>query len=108
MEYAYSILMFCFAGMLLLYAGLLALTGDVGLIPRNELVKMKDKKAYARQFAKVIALVALAPVLSGLVVMVPWLSALTSVVAAHVAAFLVLVLAFVGCIRVGVWLMRDV
>ena len=108
MEYAYSILMFCFAGMLLLYAGLLALTKDAGLIPRSEAVEMRDKKAYARQFAKVMALVALAPVLSGLVALAPWLSALTGVVGAHVAAFLVLVLAFVGCIRVGVRLMRDV
>ena len=78
------------------------------MIPRNEAVKMKDKKAYARQFAKVIAVVALAPLLSGLVAIFPGLSALTGVLGAHLAAAAVLVLAFIGCIRVGVWLMRDV
>ena len=61
----YSIIMFIFAGMLLIYAALLS-TGDSGLIMREYAAKMKDKKKYARQLAKVIALVAVAPALSGL------------------------------------------
>lgn len=61
----YSIIMFIFAGMLLIYAALLS-TGDSGLIMREYAAKMKDKKQYAKQLGKVIALVAAAPALSGL------------------------------------------
>ena len=61
-----SILMFCFSGALLLYAGLLALTKDYTMIPRNYAVKPKDPKAYAVAFAKMMALVALAPLGSGI------------------------------------------
>ena len=67
MDYALSILMFCFAGMLLLYAGLLALTKDYKLIPRNYAVHMTDKKGYCVGMAKVIALVSLAPLEFGLI-----------------------------------------
>ncbi len=58
--------MFVFAGALLIYAALLS-AGESGLIMREYAVKMKDKKQYAKQLGKVIALVAAAPVLSGLV-----------------------------------------
>ena len=60
-----SILMFAFAGALLLYAGLLALTKDVRLIPRMQAVQPKDPRAYAAAFAKMLALVALAPLTGG-------------------------------------------
>lgn len=66
MEYGFSVLMFCFAGMLLLYAGLLALAKDPKMIPRHESAEIKDPKAYTRQLAKVIALVATAPLHSGI------------------------------------------
>ena len=62
----FSILMFCFAGALLLYAGLLALTKDYGLIPRGYATQPKDKKAYTLAFAKAIAVAALAPLGSGI------------------------------------------
>lgn len=62
----FSILMFCFSGALILYAALLALTKDYRLIPRHYAVKVKDEKAYARKMAKVIALVAVAPLHCGL------------------------------------------
>lgn len=62
----FSILMFCFSGALLLYALLLAFTKDYRLIPRNNAVKVEDKKAYAGKMAKVIALVAVAPLHCGL------------------------------------------
>ena len=65
--YGFAILMFCLAGGLLLYAALLAKEKDPTLIPRNYAAKMKDRRAYARQFARVIALVAAAPALSGLI-----------------------------------------
>ena len=67
MDRAFSVLMFCFAGMLLLYAGLLAATGDCGLIPRLRAAKIRDKKAYARRFAGAVAITAAAPALSGVV-----------------------------------------
>ena len=57
----FSILMLCFAAALLLYAGLLALTKDYKLIPRSYAVKVKDKRAYVLNFAKVIALTAVPP-----------------------------------------------
>ena len=62
----FSILMFCFAGALLLYAGLLALTKDYSLIPRGYATQPKDKRAYALAFAKAIAVTALAPLGSGI------------------------------------------
>lgn len=57
----FSILMFAFSGMLLLYAGLLAVTRDYRLIPRGNAANPKDKRAYAAAFAKMMAVVALAP-----------------------------------------------
>ena len=66
MEYGFPILMFCFAGALLLYAGLIAM-GNTGLILRYQFARVKDRRKYARQFGKILALVALAPLLSGVV-----------------------------------------
>ncbi len=66
MDHAFSYLMFAFSGMLLLFAGLLYLTGDPKLIMRGYAAKMKNPKRYARQFAKVLAIVAVAPILGGL------------------------------------------
>ena len=69
MEHGYSILMAIFAGAILLYAGLMALTGDYKMIPyrSRQSYTPKDPKRYARQLAKVIALVAAAPAVSALV-----------------------------------------
>ena len=68
MEYGYSILMGIFAGAILLYAGLMALTKDYKILPvrARQSVKPKDPKRYTAQLAKVIALVALSPALSAL------------------------------------------
>ena len=63
----FSILMFMFSGGLLLYAAILALSKDVKMIPRDYAAKITDKRRYATQFAKVIALVALAPAYGGIV-----------------------------------------
>ena len=57
----FSILMFIFSAAILLYAALLAMTQDFKLVPRSVSVKPTDPKAYARNFAKVMALVALGP-----------------------------------------------
>ena len=66
MKYAFSIIMFCMGGAILLYSGLLALTKDAGLIPKAHTAKMTDKKRYAAQFAKTMAIVAVSPLLSGI------------------------------------------
>ncbi len=68
MEYGYSILMGIFAGAILLYAGLMALTRDYKLVPfrARQSVKPKDPKRYMAQLAKAVALAALAPALSAL------------------------------------------
>ncbi len=65
MEYGFSILMFSFAALLLLYALILCRTKDPRRIPRNRAVKMTQPLEYAKRFAKAVALVALAPLLSG-------------------------------------------
>ena len=98
MEYAFSILMICFAGALLLYAGLLALGKDPKMIPRHYAAKIKDPKAYTRQIAKVIALVATAPLHGGIVGLF---------LGPGVAAVVVL-LGLVLCIWLGTGLMRKV
>ena len=63
----YAILMLIFAGCLFLYAGVLAKTKDIKLIPRSNAVKIKDKARHAENVAKVTALAALAPLASALV-----------------------------------------
>ena len=63
----FSILMFCFSGALFLYAVLLYTTKDYKLIPRGYASKKDDKKAYARQVAEIVALVAVAPTHCGYV-----------------------------------------
>ncbi len=54
--------MFIFAGAVLLYAGILAVTKDYNMLPYRSRVSVKPKnpKKYAVQLAKAIALVAVA------------------------------------------------
>ena len=61
----FAIIMFVFSGAILLYAGVLALTRDVGMLRRRYAAKMTDPRAYALKVAKVLAIVALSPALSG-------------------------------------------
>lgn len=67
MDHAYSILMFCFAGALLLYGILLFATKDINLVPRSSSAKFSDGKTYARQFGKIIMATSLVPLSSGLI-----------------------------------------
>ncbi len=62
MEQNFSIFMFIFAGAVLLYAGILAVTKDYNMLPYRSRVSVKPKnpKKYAVQLAKAIALVAVA------------------------------------------------
>ena len=85
----FAIIMFVFSGAILLYAGVLALTRDVGMLRRRYAAKMTDPRAYALKVAKVLAIVALSPALSGA-------AALFSAMAA--------VIVFVVSLVVRIWL----
>lgn len=99
MEYGYSILMGIFAGLILNYAGLMALTKDYKMLPFRARVSVqpKDEKRYMKQLAKVVALVALAPALSALAGL--W---------NMIAALIVLVVSAVVFIWLGTKIMRGV
>lgn len=99
MEYAYSILMGIFAGLILIYAGLMALTKDYKMLPFRSTVSVqpKDEKRYMKQLAKVVAMVALAPALSALTGL--W---------NMIAALIVLIVSAVVFIWLGTKIMRGV
>ena len=99
MEYGLSILMFIFSAAILLYAGLMAWTKDYKILPFRARVSVKPKnpKRYMTQFAKVTALVAAAPLLSGLVGLWNLL-----------AALIVLIVGFVAFIWIGTKIMKNV
>ena len=99
MEYGYSILMGIFVGLILIYAGLMALTKDYKMLPFRARVSVqpKDEKRYMKQLAKVVALVALAPALSALTGL--W---------NMIAALIVLVVSAVVFIWLGTKIMRGV
>ena len=69
MDYAFSILMFCFSGGILLYAGIMAATKDINLLwwRHRYAAKMNDPKAYAVMISKILALTAAAPFIGGLI-----------------------------------------
>ena len=91
--------MFIFSGAILFYALLLVLTKDIKLIARHYIIQTKDKKKYAVQFAKLLAVVAFAPAMTGAV------GFFTDSVFLLIA---VLVIGFIICISVGLSLMKDV
>ena len=92
-----SILMFIFSGAILLYALLLAWTKDIGLISRSYAAKIKNKKLYAVQFAKILAITAIAPALTGLA------GTVTENIFVIGAVFVV---SFITCIITGVKLVK--
>ena len=98
MEHGYSILMAIFAGAILIYALLMALTKDYNMLPLRARVSVtpKDPKRYASKLAKVIALVALSPALSAL-------AGLWNMTAAAV----VLIVTMVLFIWLGTRIMKD-
>ena len=67
MEHVFSIMMFIVAGAFLLYAGVLALTRDVQMIPKSEKAKIEDKKGYALRFAGVMASLTIGLLAGGIV-----------------------------------------
>ena len=90
--------MFIFSGVILLYVLLLAWTKDVGLIRRSYAAKMKDKRTYAVQFAKVLALTAIAPALTALA---------GFVTESGLCMGGTFVVSLTICIRLGVKLMKE-
>ncbi|MBQ9031057.1 MAG: hypothetical protein IJ106_06345 [Parasporobacterium sp.] len=92
MEYVFSIMMFCMAGGLLLYAGLLALLRDPLLIPRHYAAKMGNRKVYCLMIAKIVAVVSLPFTASGITGLI-WNSDVTLV-----PAIIVFIIAMVACI----------
>ncbi len=69
MEQGFSIFMFFFAGALLLYAALMAVTKNYEMLPYRARisVKPKDPEKYMVRLAKIVALVALAVALGAAV-----------------------------------------
>lgn len=65
MEYGFSVLMLIFGGAILLYALLIG-RGNPDLIPRMYAVKTTNLSAFTKEFAKVLAIIGLSPVISGL------------------------------------------
>lgn len=99
MEHGYSVLMGIFAGAILLYAGLMALTKDYNMLPyrATNSVKPKDPKKYMTRLSKAVALAALSPALSAL-------TGLCSMT----AAVIVLIASMVLFLWLGVKIMKGV
>ena len=81
----FSIIMFCFSGAILLYAGIMGLTGDSSMLCKQWALKTDDKKAYARKVAKILALTALAPALAGVAGLFSTMAGLIMLVVGFVA-----------------------
>ena len=96
MERVFPIILMAFSVMMLLYAGLIALCG-FDLIPKNHAVKVKDKKKYARCFAALIALLAWAPGIAGII----------GLLFGNIPALIVLIAAFALFILLGRYIMRN-
>lgn len=90
MEDAFSYMTLAFGGMLLLYACLLRLTGDVKMIPKNHTAVIRDPKRYARTFALLNMFLALAFLSGGWVGLFagPLVGALTLVICLVLAIWL--------------------
>ena len=99
MEQAFSYMTLAFGGMLLLYAGLLWLTKDVNMIPRNKTAAIQDPKRYAGTFALLIVFLALAFLAGG------WAGLFVGAPAGAVILAVCLVLAI--CLDVRLWKKQD-
>ncbi len=80
MEQGFSVFMFIFAGTLLFYAALMAITKDYKMLPYRARVsvKPKDPAKYMIRLAKIVALTALAVALGAAVAL--WKSAVGAIV----------------------------
>ena len=97
MDYGYAVLMFCIAGALLLYSVILIKTKNISLIIQMDKDRIQDKEAYTARYGKAVAILSLAPVVSGIF----WL---TGAVRRSVAF---LVLGFILCVWEATEIMRK-
>ena len=95
----YSILMLIFAAAILLYAAVLGVTKDVGMLPLQVQVslKKKNRKKYIVGLSRAIALAALAPALAGITAI--W---------SGWGAGIVFVAALIICLWLGTKIVKDV
>ena len=96
MEHAYSIMTIIFAVCLFLYAGILFIAKDVNLIPKSHMAKITDKKLYAKRFALLIAMIAMAPLLSGIIALFGKIEIMI------IPALIVLVVVFIAALIIGI------
>ena len=101
MEYVYSIMMFCMAGGLLLYAGLLALIKDPLMIPKHHAARIRHKKEYCIMIAKIVAVIAIPFAVSGIVGLI-WNSDQTLI-----PEIIVFIIAFTVCIYFSRKIVRN-
>ena len=97
MEYAFTIMMSAMGGGLLLWAALAFLSGDTMLPSSYSVNKARDKKKYARQFAKLIALIGISFFVSALV-------GLTEI---YWLALVVFIIGIMVAVKVGKIIMKD-
>ncbi len=100
MEYAFSIIMFALCVIICIYA-LLVYPGRFEMIPRGFVSKTTDKRAYAKSFAKLLFIVALAPLISGIAGLICVFAFENDEIAVPVS-FGVLIIAFVLCLIFGI------
>ena len=98
MEHAIGILCLAFAVLMLIYAGLLYYVKKPEFIPRSMFAKIENPVRYTEQFAKVLAVVALAPLAGGIV----------GLIFGNGAAAIVTAVGLVAAIWLGTRLMKDV
>lgn len=99
MDKVYSIVTIVFALCLLLYAGILFILKDVDLIPKSYMAKISDKKLYAKMFAILIALISMAPLLSGIIALFGKIEIMI------IPALIVLIGGIIAAIIIGVKIM---
>ena len=99
MDKVYSIVTIVFALCLLLYAGILFILKDVDLIPKSYMAKISDKKLYAKRFAILIALISMAPLLSGIIALFGKIEIMI------IPALIVLIGGIIAAIIIGVKIM---
>ncbi len=93
MEYAYSVLMFIFGGVLFIYA-LIISTGETDLIARKYSAKIDNPKEYAKRFSKLLMLVSVSPFVSGIVGLI--------IKRNTIIPLLTLLIIFIVTIRIGI------
>ena len=99
MEYAYSICLFVFAAILYIYS-LVVGKGRFNMIPREYAAHAEDKEDYARRFGKVVRIVCLSPVISGVLSLILNLITDNTDIVILISV-ITLIVSFIICLAVG-------